>query len=132
MLDSFYLFVTPLLVASFYVCYKFVIYREEIRNFSVNSIGDTNTELNNLDIAKEQVFSLTDNLRENLLRFLTLFFHWVLHFFVLFLKLVSNLVDFLYIQSRDFFLKTATKEKDAVSTFWHHLKEYKKEKEEGK
>jgi ACT domain-containing protein len=56
--------------------------------------------------------------------------HFILHFIVLFLGWLSDIFDKLYTKSRNTFLYTATKEKGSVTTFWKHLKEYKKEVEQ--
>ncbi len=56
--------------------------------------------------------------------------HFILHFIVLFLGYLSDSFDKLYAKARNTFLYTATKEKGSVTTFWKHLKEYKKEVEE--
>lgn len=132
MLSSFYLFIIPFLVVCFYVIYKFIINKAKIEKMEKNAFMQEKLEENNLEQAKEIVLSFVENLKEFTSNFLNLFFHWILHFIVIFLKFISTLTDTFYISSRDFFLKTATKEKNAVSLFWHHLKEYKKEKEEEK
>lgn len=129
MLSSFYLFVTPLLVACFYVLAKFFLHRKEIQDLENNAFSEDGS-VDNLEVAKEKVFLFLENLRSAFEKTLLVFFHWLLHFFVLFLKFISDFTDVLYARSRDFFLKSVTKEKKAVTTFWHHLKEYKKEKEE--
>ena len=130
MLESFYLFFIPFFAVCAYVTGKFFLHREELANMENNAFINHSEIENNFEIAKENIFVFFDNIRGSSLRSVILFFHWVLHFFVLFLKFISDLTDVLYARSRDFFLQTAAKEKDAVSTFWHHLKEYKKEKEE--
>jgi hypothetical protein len=85
---------------------------------------------NHIEDAREKIFVFFDSFSNSFFKSLIIFLHWLLHFFVLFLKFISNLTDVLYASARDFFLETATREKGVVSTFWHHLKEYKKEKEE--
>lgn len=97
-----------------------------------NAFLDLENKENNLEEAKEKVFILIDKMKTFLSKTLVVFFHWVLHFFVIFLGFVSDIADFLYTEARNFFLKSATKEKSAVATFWKHLKEYKKEKEDEK
>lgn len=128
MLTNLYLFIFPLTVAILYVLFKVVVNREAIKNMELGSLAAL-PEYNNLEEAKEKIFLFFDGLRESFLKSAVIFLHWLLHFFVLFLKFISNITEALYAKARDFFLKTATKEKGAVSVFWHHLKEYKKEKE---
>ena len=130
MLTSFYLFLTPLLVAVFFLSYKFFLNRKAIRNIETNAFLKLEDKTNNLEEAKEKVFQFVDKTKAVLSRTLVVFFHWLLHFFVLFLGFISDVTDYLYTEARNFFLKSATKEKSAVATFWKHLKEYKKEKEE--
>lgn len=130
MLNSLYLFLTPLVVATLYILFKFVWNRQEILKMEQNAFVDVLGLPNNLDLAKEEVFVFLDNLRENFFKSLVIFFHWLFHFFVLFMKFISHLTDIMYARSRDLFLHTATKDRGVVSTFWHHLKEYKKESEE--
>lgn len=132
MLTSFYLFITPLLVVFFYLSYKFFVNRKEIQKIEENAFLNLKEKVNNLEEAKEKVFIFTDKVKAFVSKTLVVFFHWVLHFFVIFLGFISDLADFLYSEARNFFLKSATKEKSAVATFWNHLKEYKKEKEEEK
>jgi hypothetical protein len=128
MLESFYLFIIPLLIVGFYLCFKFIWHHRDIKEMETNAFLDDEAQ-DNLALAKDRVFDFVDDLRDSLGAYLLVFLHWVLHFFVLFLKFVSDLTDIFYAKARDFFLQTVTKEKKAVSTFWPHLKEYKKEKE---
>jgi hypothetical protein len=130
MLTSFYLFLTPLLLVGVYISYKYIRHSKEIKNLETNAFIQEGEYIDNAEIAKEKVFGFFEAVWKNIFSIVIVFFHWLLHFFVLFLGLVSELVDKLYAKSRNFFLQSATKEKKAVSTFWHHLKEYKKEKEE--
>jgi len=132
MLYNFYLFITPLTIVCAYIAIKFFIHREAIANMENNAFSKDGEITNNLEEAKENIFVFFDRLKNSSFRSVIIFFHWLLHFFVLFLGFISDLTDALYAVSRDFFLKSAAKEKGAVSTFWHHLKEYKKEKEDEK
>ena len=117
MLNSFYFFIIPLLISVFYIGGKYVLKKES-------------KDQDNLEEAKNLVFDYLDNLKFNFLKYLNNFLHWLLHFFVIFLKWVSLFTHFLYEKARDFFLATASREKELVATFWHTLKEYKKEKDE--
>jgi hypothetical protein len=108
---------------------KFFLYRKEISKLSTGEELESSENFDNLEEAREKIVGFLYRLKENVLKSFVIFFHWLLHFSVLFLRIISKMTDFLYSVSRDFFLKTATKEKGAVSVFWHHLKEYKKEKE---
>lgn len=98
-------------------------------NMDNNSSQGEEHELDNFALAKDKIFDYLDFSKERSIIIMNKFFHWLLHFFVIALKYLSILTDSLYAKSRDFFLYTATKEKEVVSTFWHTLKEYKKEKE---
>lgn len=129
MLNSFYLFITPLIIIFIYIFVKLILHFSEIKKVEKVTEEVELEFANNLEVAKEKVFTFFDKFQENAIRFLVFFSHAVLHFFVIFLKFVSDITDVLYARSRDFFLQTAAKEKKTVSTFWHHLKEYKKEKE---
>ncbi len=132
MLYNFYLFITPLVIVCAYISVKYFIHREALANLENNAFMKEGELSNNLEEAKERIFVFFDGLKNSSFRSVIIFFHWVLHFFVIFLGFMSDLSDSLYASARDFFLKTAAKEKGAVSTFWHHLKEYKKEKEDEK
>jgi hypothetical protein len=129
MLNSFYLFLIPLVVAAFYLFYKYFVNKKKIENVTNNAFLDENVN-NNLEEAKNLVFDFIDDFKNSSMRTVVAVFHWVLHFIVLFLKFISDITDIMYSTVRDFFLKTATKEKGTVSLFWKHLKEYKKEKEQ--
>ncbi len=129
MLNSFYLFLIPFLVAAFYLSIRYFINRKKIEKIVTSAFLDADVN-NNIDEAKEKVFAFYDSTKGNFTKSMLAIFHWLLHFIVLFLKFISDATDVLYSTVRDFFLKTAVKEKDTVSTFWKHLKEYKKEKEE--
>jgi hypothetical protein len=129
MLTSLTFFILPLIAITAFFSVKFFMYRGRLETAIGESIEGS---VDNLEEAKEMVFLFIDDVKVWLARNTRLFFHWVLHFFVIFMGLISDLTDFLYAKSRDFFLHTASREKDAVSTFWHTLKEYKKEKEEEK
>lgn len=130
MLNTFYLFFIPLLVVCIYIAVKFFQHKEEIEKLEKNAFISSEDLPNNIDIAKDMVFDFIDGSKFTILNFSKISFHWFLHFFVLFLGFISDMTDLLYTKARDFFLKTATKEKGAVSMFWDYLKEYKKEKEE--
>jgi hypothetical protein len=84
-----------------------------------------------LQDTKNFVFAFFDDMKIIVERQSNFIFHWILHFFVIVLGFISDIADYLYSFSRDLFLKTATKEKEIVAKFWPHLKEYKREKEEG-
>lgn len=128
MLISFYFFIIPFLIVCFFFGYKFFIYRKDL-----NSINEEMGEkINNIEEAYIITYDYFYDLKENIIKNLKIFFHWLLHFFVIFLGFISDLTDILYAKSRDFFLKTAAKEKETVNKFWHTLIEYKKESEEEK
>lgn len=130
MLIAFYLFIIPLGLVIFYVSVKFFLHRQEILHLSTNAFIDESDIPDNRNLAYEMVLDFVDQVKSIFTKNTLSFFHWLLHFIVIFLKIISEITNFLYVLSRDFFLETAVKEKDAVSKFWSHLKEYKKEKEE--
>ncbi len=112
----------------FYVGVKYLITSPSfslLRRTTVTQID----EQDNFQEAKNLVFDFLDGLKIIFLKHLNNFLHWLLHFFVIFLKWLSVFTDYMYEKSRDFFLATASKEKEIVATFWHTLKEYKKEKD---
>jgi hypothetical protein len=56
--------------------------------------------------------------------------HYLMHFFVIFMRLLRDFSDWIYTKSRDRFVETAAKERKSVRRFWKHLKEYKKESDQ--
>jgi type II secretory ATPase GspE/PulE/Tfp pilus assembly ATPase PilB-like protein len=99
---------------------------------SLSEDGSLEKVENNLEVARIKMVEFLEYSKEKVLQEVKINLHRLLHLFVIFFKFISDLSDAMYVFSRDFFLKTATKEKNSVSTFWHHLKEYKKEKEQEK
>ena len=117
-----------------FVVAKYFLHKKDILEINNNiESGNNNIKLNkSLEDTKDLVFAFFDDIRNIVEKNLKIFLHWILHMFVIVLGFISDLTDFIYFKARDFFLKTATKERDVVTTFWHHLKQYKREKEEGK
>lgn len=130
MLNSLYLFIFTIVVFILFIVIKYVLHFKELQKVDHIENADQDLFYENVELAKEKVFNLFDSLNTYARKFLNIFFHFLLHFFVIFLKFISDFTNVLYARSRNFFLKTAAKEKETVTTFWHHLKEYKKEKEE--
>ncbi len=134
MLNSFYLFITPLTIVCVYIFVKYVANYGHIQ--SKYKLSDVEKEeeqaefLDKIDAAKSYLFLVVDNFKSSVIGLFKILTHWFLHLLVILLKYISDFTDFLYEKSRDFFLSTAAKEKRVVSTFWHHLKKYKKEKDE--
>lgn len=60
------------------------------------------------------------------------FFQYVLHFWVRFLFYIEKSFSYLYIHSRNLFVKSAVKNKNVVPHFWDHLKVYKQEQDKEK
>lgn len=58
------------------------------------------------------------------------FLHYVMHYFVIMMRLLRDFSDWVYVKSRDRFVETAAKERKSVRRFWKHLKEYKKESDQ--
>lgn len=129
MLNSFYLFLIPFLAIIFFLLFKYFINRKKVENILNNAFLNEDLSENKLELTREKVLQFIDSIKSFYSKTLSVTLHWVLHYVVLFLKFISDATDIWYAKVRDFFLKTATKEKEAVSTFWDHLKEYKKEKE---
>lgn len=84
---------------------------------------------NNLEETKNLLFAFFDDVKVIVERQSKFLLHWALHFFVIVLGFISDLFDYLYSKARDLLLQTATKEREVVAKFWHHLKEYKKEQD---
>ncbi len=130
MLSSYLFFSIPLVLVGVYIGMKFLF--SLTSSPSSKKRGIEQEDMNNLQEAKNLVFDFLESLKMTFLKYLNNFLHWLLHFFVIVLKWLSLFTDYLYEKSRDFFLATASKEKEIVATFWHTLKEYKKEKDEQK
>jgi hypothetical protein len=135
MQTSIILFFVSVVFVIGYICAKYLLNKKQIDQMQ-NDIN-TNTDFvlaanlpNSLEESKNLTFAFVDDVRIIISRNATLFLHWVLHFFVIILGFISDITDVLYAKARDFFLRTATKEQEVVTKFWHHLKEYKREKEE--
>lgn len=56
--------------------------------------------------------------------------HYLMHYFVILMRLLRDFIDWVYVKSRDRFVETAAKERKSVRRFWKHLKEYKKESDQ--
>ena len=56
--------------------------------------------------------------------------HYLMHYFVILMRLLRDFSDWVYVKSRDRFVETAAKERKSVRRFWKHLKEYKKESDQ--
>jgi hypothetical protein len=137
MLNTFYLFLAPTLFIIGFLTFKYLRHKEEILAISegetsLSEDGSLEKVENNLEVARIKMVEFLEYSKEKVLQEVKINLHRLLHLFVIFFKFISDLSDAMYVFSRDFFLKTATKEKNSVSTFWHHLKEYKKEKEQEK
>jgi hypothetical protein len=128
---SFYFLLLCVGVSIGLVTLRFWTNRENIlRLQDVLESGDAVEKEDQTLVAKNIFFLSLEDIKVFLERNLKIFFHWILHMFVILLGLISDVTDRIYFRARDFFLQTATKEKEVVTAFWHHLKEYKKEKEE--
>lgn len=104
---------------------------EKVKHDGTEIINDAEVKVKNGFVEVREIFwKYFDIAFEFVKKSLIKFWHFVLHFIVLFLGWLSDLFDRLYAKSRNTFLYTATKEKGSVTTFWKHLKEYKKEVEE--
>lgn len=129
MIQSFYLFIVPLIIALVFLFVKYVEKKVGYTFYGKKLFIVEGEVVNNLYEVKDLLFVFFDTLKTELELVVNKILHWGLHFFVILLKYLSILIDALYAKSRDFFLYTATREKELVATFWHTLKEYKKEKD---
>jgi len=132
MLVSFYFFIIPIIIIICFFTAKFIFYKAELKTVGEDFTESKEDKIDNISEATDIVFSYLHNFKLKLRANLYILSHLLLHFFVILLGYISDFTDYLYSISRDFFLKTATKEKHTVSKFWHTLIEYKKEKEEEK
>jgi hypothetical protein len=137
MLTNLYFLLLCIFVAGCLVGFRYYQNRKNIEVLegvekSGGSVEEVGAQENKLEETKDFVFAFFDDVRVIAERQTKFFFHWFLHFFVIILGFISDIFDWLYSIARDSFLKTATKEKQVVVKFWHHLKEYKREREEGK
>ncbi len=135
MFTSIYLFLICLLIVIGWVGFRYWKNKKDIDHLTCNNENDGTEQplLNdNLSDAKDLVFAFFDDIKVIIEKQLNFIFHWFLHFFVILLGFISDVFDKIYSLARDSFLRTATKEKQVVTKFWHHLKEYKREKEEQK
>lgn len=137
MQQSLFFFLGSVFFVIGYICIKYFLNKKQINQLQndINTKADfvlPNTLPNSLEETKNVTFAFIDDIRVIIVRNATLLLHWVLHLFVIVLGFISDITDMLYAKTRDFFLRTATKEQEVVTKFWHHLKEYKREKEDEK
>jgi ACT domain-containing protein len=146
-----YLIFIPIFIIILYVCIKLVYLKFFPRKINVSEHGVEDVEedikevkdfvntnfhkiedsaKNGFTEVREMFWKYFDIVFDFIKKSLIKLWHFVLHFIVLSLGWLSDLFDRLYAKSRNTFLYTATKEKGSVTTFWKHLKEYKKEVEE--
>jgi hypothetical protein len=100
---------------------------ETLQDFIESGKEDLQYAQNSIEHAKEILFQTFYKIYEIIIFYSKRIIALILHFVVIVLKKFRDYTDILYSKSRNFFLYTATKEKDSVSLFWKHLKEYKKE-----
>lgn len=133
MSTSIYLFLFSLLAIIGWVGFRYWKNKKDIEHLvSGNENGEVEQPLLNDNLAdtKGLIFAFFDDIKVIVQKQLNFIFHWFLHFFVIILGIISDVFDYIYSRTRDLFLRTATKEKEVVTKFWHHLKEYKKEQGE--
>lgn len=129
------IFLTSLLAIAAWVGFKYWNNKSDVDHLTGgNENGAVEQPLlnDNLSETKNLVFAFFDDIKVIVEKQLNFVFHWFLHFFVIILGVISDVFDHIYSLARDLFLRSATKEKQVVTKFWHHLKEYKREKEEQK
>jgi hypothetical protein len=132
MTTSIYLFLFSLLAVVMWVSFNYWKNRKDIEHLVLgNGNGEIEQPLLNDNLAdtKSLIFAFFDDIKVIIEKQLNFLFHWFLHFFVIILGFISDIFDYIYSLARDLFLRTATKEKEVVTKFWHHLKEYKREKD---
>lgn len=100
---------------------------ETVQDFIESGKEDLKSAGNSIEHAKEILFEWFYKVYTITIFYSKRLTALLLHFLVIVLKYFRDFIDELYAKSRNFFLYTATKEKDSVSLFWRHLKEYKKE-----
>ncbi len=133
MTTSLSLFLLSILGVLSWIAFRFYQNKKEVQVLEdLVKIGSAIEKENKLDDVKNLVFAFFDDIKIIVERQGKFLFHCTLHFFVIVLGFISDVFDFLYSKSRDLFLRTATKENEVVTKFWHHLKEYKREQSEEK
>lgn len=105
---------------------------ETVQHFLEAQKDDLQKVENSLEHAKEILFNVFHFIADYVSYYSKKIFSFSLHIFVIILKFLRDYTDIIYAKSRDFFLYTATKEKETVNAFWHTLKEYKKESDSEK
>lgn len=135
MSTSIYLFLFSLLGIIVGLSFRYWKNKKDIEHLVAgNENGEIEQPLLNDNLAdtKGLIFAFFDDIKIIVEKQLNFIFHWFLHFFVIILGIISDIFDYIYSLARDLFLRTATKEREVVTKFWPHLKEYKREKEEEK
>jgi hypothetical protein len=105
---------------------------ETTEHFLVSQKEDVEEAYNSLEHAKEILFKAFHFAYEEVLYYAKLGFAFALHILVIVMRFIRDITDVLYSKARNFFLYSASREKDTVSQFWHTLKEYKKEADKEK
>lgn len=135
MQNSLIIFIFSLLAIIVWVGFSYWKNKKDIEHLVAgNENGEAEQPLLNDNLAdtKGLIFAFFDDIKVIVQKQLNFIFHWFLHFFVIILGVISDVFDYIYSLARDLFLRTSTREKEVVTKFWHHLKEYKREKEEQK
>ncbi len=133
----------PLIIIVFFVSYKLLKDKFNIKNIDLDLTDEiedgveifleTKKDMqSSLEHAKEILFKSFFYFYDEIRIFFKKTLNIILHFFVIAMGMLSDFTDMLYAKSRNFFLRTASKEKETVSRFWHTLKEYRKEIDEEK
>jgi hypothetical protein len=145
--------IVPLALALCYLLYKFTFknkvdkYLEDKRvskeletgvryvEDALHEVSDeidqvTERAVSGMEEAKEIVLGSMYDTADRLRLFMKWTLHEIMHYFVLFMRLLRDGSDWIYTHSRDRFMESATKERRTVTRFWKYLKEYKKESDQ--
>lgn len=98
-----------------------------VQDFSNNLDEITEKTISSVEEAKMMIFNILYKVNDILTETLKTSWHYLMHFFVLLMRIVRDASDWVYVKSRDRFVETAAKERKSVRRFWRYLKEYKKE-----
>lgn len=112
-----FLAIAPLIILSFVIFQRILAVRKGVVSISADYDG--------IRVAEARFDELLAILSEKLVQYRKLFVQYLLHSLVRFLAWWKDATQSLYAVSRNHFLKTAVKNKDAIPLFWEHLKEYK-------
>ncbi len=110
---------------------SFVVWKERMsKRGNIHRDGDTDKEVAYIDgheIVKRYIYALMRIVRKEIEAKKKLALQYILHIWVRMLSHIDKITTKLYARSRDFFVKSAVKNKSSIPHFWEHLKTYKQE-----